>query len=94
MGLGCGKPVIGLNVGGPGFHIQKEWGIKIEPKNPMYTVREMARALETLYLDNDLRRNMGVAGCRRAEEFYLWERLGDRMQHIYEEILPRDLTDK
>ncbi len=92
--MGCGKPVIGLNVGGPGFHIQKEWGIKIEPKNPMYTVREMARALETLYLDNDLRRNMGVAGCRRAEEFYLWERLGDRMQHIYEEILPRDLTDK
>ena len=31
--MACGKPVIGVNVGGPGFHIQNEWGIKIEPKS-------------------------------------------------------------
>lgn len=92
--MACGKPVIGINVGGPGFHIKKEWGIKIEPKNPEYTIQEMAKALEILYIDEDLRKNMGDAGRRRAEEFYLWERLGDHLQQIYEDVLPLSLLDK
>ncbi len=91
--MACGKPVIGVNVGGPGFHIQNEWGIKIEPDNPEYTIQEMAKALEKLYLDSELREKMGAAGRRRTEEFYLWERLGDYMQTIYQEVLPKDLTD-
>ncbi|MFC2166814.1 glycosyltransferase family 4 protein [Acidobacteriota bacterium] len=91
--MASGKPVIGLNVGGPGFHIQKDWGIKIEPKDPGYTVQEMAKALEILYLDEKLRENMGAAGRRRAEEFYLWERLGDYLLKIYKEVLPGSLMD-
>jgi len=87
----CGKPVIGINVGGPGFHIQNEWGIKIEPKNPEYTIQEMAEALKTLYLNRELREKMGEAGFRRAEEFYLWDRLGDQLQRIYQEVLPDEL---
>jgi glycosyltransferase involved in cell wall biosynthesis len=92
--MACGKPVIGVNVGGPGFHIQNEWGIKIEPKNPEYTIQEMAKALEKLYLDGELREKMGAAGRKRTEEFYLWERLGDHLQQIYKDVLPRDLMDK
>ncbi len=91
--MACGKPVIGLNVGGPGFHIQKDWGIKIEPKNPQYTIQEMAKALQSLYLNRELRIKMGEAGRRRIEEFYLWERLGDQLQNIYQEVLPKELTD-
>ncbi len=91
--MACGKPVIGLNIGGPGFHIKKEWGIKIEPKNPGYTIQEMAKALEKLCLDGELREKMGEAGRRRTEEFYLWERLGDQLQRIYQEVLPGELLD-
>jgi len=91
--MACGKPVIGVNVGGPGFHIQNEWGIKIEPENPEYTIQEMAKALEKLYLDVELREKMGAAGRRRTEEFYLWERLGDYLQTIYQDVLPENLTD-
>ena len=89
--MACGKPVIGVDVGGPGFHIQYEWGIKIEPKNPEYTIQEMANALEKLYLDDELRDKMGAAGYRRTEEFYLWDRLGDQLQSIYQEVLPNEL---
>ncbi len=92
--MACGKPVIGVNVGGPGFHIQNEWGIKIEPKNPEYTIQEMAKALEKLYLDGELREKMGAAGRKRTEEFYLWERLGDHLQQIYQDVLPGELTDR
>ena len=92
--MACGKPVIGVNVGGPGFHIQNELGIKIEPKKPQYTIQEMAKALKKLSLDGELREKMGAAGRRRTEEFYLWERLGDRLQQIYKDILPKDLIEK
>lgn len=85
--MASGIPVICLNTGGPGFHIQDEWGIKIEPKSPEYAINEMAKALERLYLDKDLRIRLGQAARKRAEEFYLWDRLGEKMQGIYEEAL-------
>jgi glycosyltransferase involved in cell wall biosynthesis len=85
--MASGIPVICLNTGGPGFHIQDEWGIKIEPKSPEYAINEMAKALERLYLDKDLRLRLGQAARKRAEEFYLWDRLGEKMQGIYEEAL-------
>ena len=92
--MACGKPTIGLNVGGPGFHIQKEWGIKIEPIDPEYTVQEMSKALQFICLNRELRKRMGEAGRRRTEEFYLWDRLGDQLQRIYQEVLPKELTDR
>jgi len=85
--MASGIPVICIDTGGPGFHIQEEWGIKIEPKNPEYVVLEMARALERLYLDKNLRKGLGKAARKRAEEFYLWDKLGKRMQEIYEDVL-------
>lgn len=85
--MASGIPVICLDLAGPGFHIKDEWGIKIEPKNPDYVVKEMAKALERLYLSEDLRREMGRRGRERAEEYYLWDKLGERLQRIYEEVL-------
>jgi glycosyltransferase involved in cell wall biosynthesis len=85
--MSSGIPVICLNTGGPGFHIQDEWGIKIEPKNPEYVINEIAKALEKLYLDKDLRERLGKAARKRSEEFYLWDRLGEKMEEIYEEAL-------
>ena len=85
--MASGIPVVCLDTGGPGFHIQKEWGIKIAPKDPELVTNEMAHALEKLYLDKDLRMKMGRAARKRAEEFYLWDRLGERMQEIYQNAL-------
>lgn len=81
------KPVICLDTGGPAFHVQQEWGIKIAPLSPLYVITEIEKSLERLYLDRDLRIALGRAGRRRAEEFYLWDKLGDRLQEIYEEVL-------
>lgn len=85
--MASGKPVVCLDTAGPGFHIREEWGIKIAPRDPEYVVNAMAKALERLYLDKDLRITMGKAARKRAEEFYLWDRLGEKMQEIYEESL-------
>ena len=88
--MASGTPVICLDTAGPGFHVQEKWGIKIKPKSPDYVIKRMAHALENLYLNEDLRAKMGKAGLKRAEEFYLWERLGERMQEIYQEVLENE----
>jgi glycosyltransferase involved in cell wall biosynthesis len=85
--MASGLPVICLDLAGPGFHIQNRWGIKIEAKNPEYVVIEMAKALEKLYLDNNLRIQMGINARKRAEEYYLWDHLGERLQSIYKDAL-------
>jgi len=85
--MASAKPVIGLNIGGPGFHIKPEWGIKIEPYDPDYVTEEIAGALKILYNDIELRLKMGEAALRRAEEYYLWAKLGDRLREIYGVVL-------
>ena len=85
--MSAGKPVIGLDLGGPGFHIRPEWGFKILPRNPGQVVREMAESMEKLCLDEGLRASLGRAARRRALEFYAWDRLGERLFDIYREAV-------
>ncbi len=82
--MASGLPVIVLDSGGPGAHVDHSWGVKIAPGKPEAVVRDMARALENLYSDGDLRKRMGEAGHRRVMDFYLWDRLGERMREIYD----------
>ena len=91
--MSAGKPVIGLDSGGPGFHIRPEWGIKILPRNPGQVVRDMAESMEKLCLDEGLRSRLGRAARRRAGEFYVWDRLGQRLFDIYGEALPPDMDE-
>jgi glycosyltransferase involved in cell wall biosynthesis len=82
-----GLPVVCVDNGGPAFHIQEKWGIKIKPKPPDALILEMADAMKQLYLKKNLRLEMGRAARKRAEEYYLWEKLGDRLQAIYEKAI-------
>jgi glycosyltransferase involved in cell wall biosynthesis len=81
-----GKPVVCVDTAGPGFHIRKEWGIKVEPRTKEMLVNELALALETLYKNEPLRRKMGKAARRRAKDYYVWEELGKRMEEIYQKV--------
>ena len=85
--MACGKPVICLDVGGPGFHVRGEWGIKIAPKSIDYIVNQMVEALESLYNNDERRIRMGRAAIQQAEDYYLASRLGERLQEIYADLL-------
>jgi glycosyltransferase involved in cell wall biosynthesis len=91
--MSAGKPVIGLDSGGPGFHIRPEWGLKISPRNPQQVVRDLAESLEKLSLDEGLRSRLGQAARKRAGEFYLWDQLGERLFDIYRETLHPNLDE-
>jgi glycosyltransferase involved in cell wall biosynthesis len=81
------KPVICLDIAGPGFHINNNWGIKIKPDFPEKAIKEMAEALEKLYFDKELRFQLGKLARERAEKEYLWDNLGEKLFKIYQEVL-------
>ena len=85
--MALGRPVVCLNTGGPGMHITECCGIKITPGTPDETASKLAEALEKLYVDDDLRRNLGEAAKKKIEGHYLWDRLGDRVAEIYKQAL-------
>ncbi len=87
MAQGC--PVICLDTAGPGFHIEPEWGIKVPPGEPGAVVSRLASALDGLYRNEDDRLRLGIAGRQRAESFYTWDRLGQRISDIYLDVFTR-----
>ena len=82
--MAMGRPVVCLDTGGPGIHVTSQCGVKIIPVSPNQAVDEMAAALERLYDDENLRRDLGRAAKDRAERIYHWDRLGDRLSEIYQ----------
>jgi glycosyltransferase involved in cell wall biosynthesis len=90
--MACGKPVVALNSAGPGFHIQPEWGVKVEPRNPGQVVTDLGLALDNLWKNPELRLRLGKAAHRRAEGYYLWDRLGERLRDIQAEAAEKTLT--
>ncbi len=85
--MAAGRPVVCLDLGGPGLHITPECGFKVPAKSPDEAVELMAQALEKLYQDSDLRARMSQAARARAEEVYCWDMLGERLLGIYSKVL-------
>ena len=85
--MAAGKPVICVDLGGPGMHVTEDCGVKVAPLAPEQVVRDLAAALERLYTDEGLRLRLGKAARERAARLYHWDRLGERMLEIYQDAL-------
>jgi glycosyltransferase involved in cell wall biosynthesis len=92
--MAAGKPVVCMDLAGPGLHVTEACGIKVTPVNPAQTADGIANALERLYQDRTLLQKMGTAARERVEEAYVLDRLGDRLLEIYESILGTDLRTR
>ena len=91
--LAAGKPVICMDLAGPGLHVTENCGIKIPPLSTHQTIKGIAEALERLYGDRELVARMGKAARQRAEEAYVLDKLGDRLRGIYERMLGVKILD-
>lgn len=85
--MAAGLPIVCLDYGGPGEMVTDECGIKVKPLNPDQTIKDLSDALLKLANDPELRRKMGEAGRKRVEEFYTWEKKGEFIKKVYEEVL-------
>lgn len=78
-------PVVCLDYGGPGEMITPECGMKVAPLHPDQATDDLAEALCVLMEDPDLRKRMGNAGRKRAEDVYSWETKGFFSSNLYAE---------
>jgi len=85
--LAAGKPIICLDFGGPGEMVTNECGIKIKAKSPRQVINDLAKALELLASDEQLRKNLGEGARRRAEEVFNWDIKGEQINRIYQKII-------
>jgi glycosyltransferase involved in cell wall biosynthesis len=81
--MACGKPVIGTKTVGPDEVIEDEYGFLV----PVDDVNALAEKMLALLEDKELRKKMGRAGRRVAEEKYSWDVIGKRIIKVYEEVL-------
>lgn len=73
--MAAGKPVIASRLGGlPYTVIDGETGLLCAPGN----VADLARKIEMLLNDPELRQRLGMAGRKRFEEHFSWEVIIDR----------------
>lgn len=82
--MGCETPVIASDAGGlPEVVADGVTGIVV-PKGDSAAI---ARALDRLLADPDLRRSMGVRGRDRALSLFDWDRAAEKFENVYESLL-------
>jgi glycosyltransferase involved in cell wall biosynthesis len=91
--MAAGKPVVCLDLAGPGLHVTEACGVKVAAHSPEQAIRDLAGALERLYADPALRRQMGRAARQRAEQVYDWDRAADRIIEAYGEALGLSVSE-
>lgn len=82
--MAAGRPVICLDLGGPGVQVTPETGIKVPAHNPEQTVTDLATAMVTLAQDSQLRSQLGKAGKERVQKKYNWEVTGEQLAKLYQ----------
>jgi glycosyltransferase involved in cell wall biosynthesis len=78
------RPVICLDLGGPGQQVTDKAGIKAMAINPEQAIHEMSQAMIKLAYNHDLIRQMGRAGYDHVCESYSWQNKGQYLSDLYQ----------
>ncbi len=84
--MAAGRPVVCLDLGGPGLQVTPDTGIKVKPAAPEQVVEELARALRILVNDRTRCAEMGQAGRARVHEYFNWDKKGTLMDAAYKSL--------
>jgi glycosyltransferase involved in cell wall biosynthesis len=85
----CGKAVIGSRIGSTMCVIDEGVdGLLVNPKD----AEDIARAIIELLSDNNKREKMGRNGQTKAKARFTWERVTDRVERLYLELIDKKKT--
>lgn len=84
--MAMGKPVICLDIGGPGSILTKECGFVVPAVCPHQTIPDMAGALNKLYNDEKLYAQLSRSALKRIESEYSTETSATWLNAIYKEV--------
>ena len=84
--MAMGRPVICLDLGGPG-QLPDDSGVRIPARSSEQVVCDLAAAMRRLARDGELRLRMGSAGRRRSLEAYRWEEKVMQFETFYRQVV-------
>ena len=82
--MAAGRPVVCLDLGGPGLLVTEKTGVKVRASTPEGAVKGLAKAFLRLAGDPGLRVRMGYASRERVKDQFDWASKGDFINEIYE----------
>ena len=85
--MAAAKPVVCLDLSGPGVQVTQESGYKVPATNPEQAIAQIAAAMTELAEDEELRSRMGEAGQQVVRNHYNWDRKILKQIEMYEKIL-------
>ena len=85
--MAAGRPVLCLDLGGPGVQVTSETGFKVPARNPEQAVADLAVAMRRLAQEEELRLRMAEAAKSRVTQIYSWEQIGLSLSQLYKEIV-------
>lgn len=81
--MACGRPVVGSDTGGIRYTVKHgHTGYLVPPKDP----DALAQRLAMLAQNEELARQMGRAGARRAERLFTWAKVGAQLDAVFDEL--------
>jgi glycosyltransferase involved in cell wall biosynthesis len=84
--MGFGLPMITTTLGGPGYVITDECGVRITPDDPKQFAKGLAEAIVELSKDRNKLQGMSEAAIRRVDEVASWEERAEKLISIYEAV--------
>ncbi len=84
--MAAGRPILCLDLGGPGVQVTAETGIKVPAQNPEQAVTDLCDAMLRLAHNPALRARMGEAGRERVRAHFHWDRKGEWLRDLGAQI--------
>jgi glycosyltransferase involved in cell wall biosynthesis len=84
--MAAGRPVICLDLGGPGAQVTDATAFKIAPTTPQRVVEQMAQAMQQLAHTPQQLQTMGHAGQRHIQTTYCWDQRETFLNQLYAQV--------
>jgi starch synthase len=87
--MACGTPVVASAVGGiPEIVVHGETGslIPFDPKDPKKFVKDLAEAINRLFLSPEKLKEMGLKSRERVEKYYSWKSIARQTLEFYRQL--------
>ena len=85
--MAAGKPVICLDLGGPGLQVTDAVGVRVIAQTPGQVVWDIAAAMRHLGTNAGLRKEMGRNGRERVREHFRWPAKVAMLEDIYAQAM-------
>jgi glycosyltransferase involved in cell wall biosynthesis len=84
--MAASRPVICLDLGGPGLQVNAETGIKVPADEPSQVIHDLAAAMDTMSESPTLRARMGDAARTRAYDHFSTHAWREQFRRWYQEV--------